>query len=146
MTIPSGEESGVAVVRYLLANNAPVVAVVPASRIIAGDLPLETAMPAISVTQVSSVPFSLIRTVETIRQHTDRVQVTVYRKAEPDDRGYPGLKSLLTLVLVACAGQRGTINGVAVDSIMPDIEGSDLPLPELSLYARSRDFIVRWST
>lgn len=136
--------SGVAVVRYLLANNAGVLAVVPATRILAGDLPLNTPMPAIAVTQVSSVPLNLMRTNEANKVHTDRVQVTVYRKAEPDDRGYPGLKSLLDLVLSACPSQYGTVNGVSVQSIVPDVEGPDLPIPELSIFTRSRDFIVRW--
>lgn len=137
--------SGVAVIRYLLANNANVLAVVPATRIVAGDLPQGTAIPAIAVTQISSVPHNLLRTNESNKTHTDRVQVTVYRKAEPDDRGYPGLKPLLNLVLAACPSQRGAVNGVAVDSIVPSIEGPDLPIPEQALFSRSRDFIVKFS-
>lgn len=137
--------SGVAVIRYLLANAAGVVAVVPATRIMAGDLPLNTTIPAIAVTQVDSVPMHLLRANEG-KEHTDRVQVTVYRKGEPADRGYAGLKTLLDLVLAACPSQRGTVNGVAVDSITPDIEGPDLPIAEMDLYIRSRDFLVRWHT
>ena len=145
MTIPAGEESGVAVVRYLLATNAGVLAVVPAARIMAGDLPLNTVIPAIAVTQIDSIPYNAIRTNETPKLHTDRVQVTVFRKASPDDAGYPGLKSLLNLVLAACPSQRGSVNGIAVDSISPDLEGPDLPIPELSIFTRSRDFIVKFS-
>lgn len=137
--------SGVAVVRYLLANNAGVLAVVPATRIKSGDLPLNTPMPAIAVTQVSSVIQRGIRANETPRVHVDRVQVTVYRADEPADRGYPGLKTLLDLVLAACPSQYGTVNGVSVQSILPDIEGPDIPIPDISIFTRSRDFIVRWS-
>ena len=144
MSIPAGEASGVAVIQYLLAHNNAVLDVVPAARIMAGDLPLKTAMPAIAVKQIDSVPFNTIRTNETPKLHTDRVQVTVYRKAEPDDRGYPGLKSLLTLVLAACPSQRGSVNGIAVESIVPGVEGPDLPIPEMSLFTRSRDFIVKF--
>lgn len=136
--------SGVAIIRYLLANNAGVTAVVPATRIIAGDLPLNTAMPAIAVTQISSVPHNAIRINEATKQYTDRVQVTVFRKAEPDDRGYPGLKPLLKLVLAACPSQRGAVNGFACESIVPDIEGPDITLPDLSLFTRSKDFIVKF--
>lgn len=136
--------SGVAIIRYLLANAGAVTAVVPATRIIAGDLPVGTALPAISVTQISSRPLNLIRTNDTNKVFDDRVQVTVYRKAEPDDRGYPGLKSLLILVLAACPSQRGSVNGFTVDSIQPGIEGPDLPIPDLSTFTRSRDFFVRW--
>jgi len=136
--------SGVAVVRYLLATNAGVTAVVPAARIVAGDIPIDFAMPAIAVRQISSVPDNRIRANEANKAHTDRVQVTVYRGASPDDAGYPGLKALLDLVLAACPSQRGTLNGVSVQSIVPDIEGPDLPISELSIFTRSRDFIVRW--
>ena len=43
--------SGVSIIRWLLANNVPVQAVIPATRIMAGVLPLNTVMPAIAVTQ-----------------------------------------------------------------------------------------------
>jgi len=137
--------SGVAVIRYLLANAGAVTAVVPAARIMTGDLPLKTPMPAIAITQIDSIPLNAIRTNETPKLHTDRVQVTVFRKALPDDAGYPGLKSLLNLVLAACPSQRGSVNGIAVDSIQPDLEGPDLPIPEMSLFTRSRDFLVKFS-
>jgi hypothetical protein len=137
--------SGVAVIRYLLAHDAPVLAAVPATRIFSGDLPLNTAMPAISVMHISGVPYNMLQPNESGKVHTDRVQVTVYRGESPGDAGYPGVKSLLTLVLAACPSQRGTVNGVAVQSIIPDIEGPDLPIQELSLYSRSRDFLVMWT-
>lgn len=136
--------SGVAVIRYLLANAAAVVAVVPAARIMAGDLPLKTVTPAISVTQIDSVPYNLLRVNQANKVHDDRVQVTVFRGASPSDTGYPGLKSLLALVLAACPSQYGTINGVSVQSITPESEGPDLPIPEEGIFTRSRDFIVRW--
>jgi hypothetical protein len=137
--------SGTAVIRYLLANAAAVVAVVPAARIVAGDLPLNTAMPAIAVTQIDSIPRLTVAMTETKRMHTDRVQVTVFRGASPADDGYPGLKSLLDLVLAACPNQRGSVNNIAVDSILPDTEGPDLPILEEAILTRSRDFIVRWT-
>lgn len=139
--------SGVAVIRYLLANNAPVVAVVPATRIVAGDLPLNTILPAISITQVSSVPMNLLRINEAAKMHTDRVQVSVLFKGPqgtPSGTGYPGVKALLLLVLAACPSQRGTVNGIAVDSIIPDLAGPDLYDEATALYSGSRDFMVRW--
>ena len=139
--------SGVAVVRFLLANSAPVVAVVPAVRIMAGDLPLNTVMPAIAVTQIDSIPLNLLRINEANKMHTDRVQVSVLFKGpegSPAGTGYPGVRALLKLVLAACPSQRGTVNGVSVDSISPDIEGPDLQDEATALYSCSRDFIVRW--
>src|SRR3990167_754410 len=135
---------GVSAIRFLLANNAAVLAVVPAARIVAGDLPINAVMPAISIRQVSSMPYNTIKTNEANKPHADRVQVTVFRKAEPDDRGYPGLKTLLNLVLAACPSQYSTVNGISIQSITPDIEGPDLPIPELALFTRSRDFIVKF--
>lgn len=139
--------SGVSVIRALLAAYAPVTAVVPATRIMAGVLPQATAMPAIAVTQVSSRPFNLLRTNEPNKLHTDRVQVTVLCKGTqgtPVGAGYPGVKALLRLVLAACPSQRGTVNGVAVDSITPDIEGPDLYDDAADLHSCSRDFLVKW--
>jgi len=137
--------SGVAIVRYLLVNAAGVTAVVPSDRIMAGDLPVGMTIPAISITQVDSLPLNTLLINETPRRHVDRVQVTVFRKAPPDDAGYPGLKTLLNLVLAACPGQRGTVNGFAVEGIIPDIEGPDIPIPEEKIFTRSRDFLVSYS-
>lgn len=141
--------SGVAVIRYLLANNAPVLAVLPAARIVAGDLPLNTVLPAISVTQISSVPQNDIRINESPKLHTDRVQVSVMFRGPqgtPAGAGYPGVKALLKLVLAACPSQRGVINGVSVGSITPDIEGPDLSDDATALYFGSRDFLISWQS
>ncbi len=140
--------SGVSVIRYLLANAASVVAVVPATRIAAGDLPINTALPAITITQISSVPQNGIRINETPKLHSDRVQVTVLVKGpqgSPSGTGYPGARALLKLVLAACPSQRGSVNGIVVDSIVPDLEGPDFYDDSMSLYSGSRDFVVRWS-
>ena len=139
--------SGVYVIRYLLANNAPVLAVVPAGRIMAGDLPLNTVLPAISVRKISRVPHNFIRTNEAGKMHTERVQVSVIFKGpegSPSGAGYVGVAALLPLILAACPSQRGTVNGIAVDSISPEPEGPDLEDQQLALYSSSRDFIVRW--
>ena len=139
--------SGVAVIQHLLANDNGVQAVIPAAQIMAGTLPLKTPLPAISVTQVSSMPNKMIRSSESIRQHTERVQASViFRTSQgsPSGAGYPGLKAAMKLVLAACPGRRGVINGVTVDSIVADIEGPDLSDDVLATYSCSRDFIVKY--
>ena len=139
--------SGVVVIRYLLANAAAVTAVVPATRIMAGDLPLNTVMPAIVVTEISSMPLNTIRINESPKMHTERVQVSVLFKGpqgSPAGTGLPGVKALLKLVLAACPSQRGTVNGIAVDSIIPDTEGPDMAVDDTALYSQSRDFIVKY--
>lgn len=137
--------SGVSVIWYLLKTNSPVLAVVPATRIMAGDLPVKMVLPAISVTQISSVPYNLLRTVEANKMHTDRVQASVLFKGVGEGAGYPGLKALMKLVLAACPSQRGTVNGVMVDSIVPELEGPDLSDPANAIYSQSRDFLVRYT-
>lgn len=140
--------SGVAVIRYLLANNGPVVALVPAAKIMAGDVPLNTLLPAIVITQISSVPRNIVSMIPARVQHTDRVQVSVLLKGPqgtPAGLGYPGVRSLLKLVLAACPNTHGTVNGLEVDSIWPDAEGQDLFDDVTALYSGSRDFFVRWN-
>lgn len=141
--------SGVAVIRYLLANAAAVTAVVPATRIMAGDLPLKIELPAIGITLISGIPRLTVSMRETPRMQTDRVQVTAMLKGPygtPQGLGYPGARALLALILAACPNQNGSINGVVVDSILPDIEGPDLQDAAADLYSCSRDFIVKWNS
>lgn len=133
--------SGVAVIRHLLANNAAVLAVVPATQIMAGVLPLNTPLPAISVMEISGTPDNRIKINETGKQHTERVQVTWLFSGT----GYPGFKALGALILAACPSQRGTVNGVSVDSIIPQPTGPDIYDDERILYAQSRDFMVKWN-
>lgn len=130
--------SGVAVIRYKLANNANLLAQVPAARIIAGALPLNTALPAIAVTGISGVPMSIVSMATTGLIQTDRVQVTVYAKT------YPTQRSILALVRAACANANGTVNGVTLDSILPAGEGPDFYDADAVIYEQSLDFIVRW--
>lgn len=139
--------SGVAVIRYLLANAAAVTAIVPSTRIMAGDLPINTTLPAIAITQVSGLQRLTVAMTETPRLHTDRVQVSVICKGPQTaaaGTGYAGVNTILKLVLAACPNQNGTINTFAVDSILPDVEGPDLQDDATSLFSRSRDFIVKW--
>lgn len=132
--------SGVAVCRYLLANNQALVAVVPAARIFAGVIPLNTVADAISVTDVSDSERLTVSMLESNRLITERVQVTVQAKT------FALLKSILPLVRTALANRHGTVNGVALDSILPDVTGPYFPETDLSLHAQSKDFIVKWKT
>lgn len=141
--------SGVAVVRYLLANSAPVLAIIPAARIMAGDLPLNATLPAISVMEIDSQPHNTVAMTEPNKLHTERVQVSVIFKGSggtPAGTGLPGVKGVLALLLAAVPHTHGTVNGINVVSILPDGEGPDLQDAATSLYSGSRDFIVRWKS
>ena len=134
---------------YLLTQNAPVTAVVPANQIMAGGIPQGTPFPNLSVVELNSIPMNFIRILESPRFETARIQLTARFKGSrgtPPGTGFPGAKGLLELALRACVGNRGTINGVIVDSITPDIAGPDLHDEIADIYVQSRDIIVRWKS
>lgn len=128
--------AGVSAVRYLLANNAALVALVPAAKIFVGVVPLNTVLPAIAVTQVDGVPNLTVAMTESGKIQTDRVQVTVQSKTYQTD--------ITAAALAALPNTRGTVNGTRLDSVLPDAEGPDLFDDSAVIYERSRDFIVRW--
>ena len=130
--------SGVSIIRTLLVANNPLLAAVPATKIMAGALPLNTVLPAISIASVSGVPTGTIRTDETTLW-TDRVQVTV------ETTSYPTQKSILQLVRDAIPAKRGTVGNFYCDSISPDIEGPDVWDMDANIYSGSQDFIVRYT-
>lgn len=132
--------SGVAVVRYLLANDAAVIAVAPAARIFAGTIPQGTALPTIGITQISGVERLTVAMSEASRHRQDRVRVTVLAAS------YPAKKALLALVRAALDNQSGTVNSVKLDSVLPDGIGPDLDDQAAVIYEQSQDFIVKWAT
>lgn len=140
--------SGVLIIRAKLAAHAPLTAIVPAARIMEGDLPEGTPVPAISITQVDSIPRVTVKGGATY--FTERVQVTVFTAdAEVDGSsasGYTGLRAILDLVRAACPHTRGTVGGVKCDAIVLDIEGPTLAVANPAMVSRSRDFLVRWSS
>jgi len=139
--------SGAIVIVTKLKAYASLTAIVPAARIKAGKLPLGTLAPAIEVTQVGSIPRNIVSMDPRNVMHTDIIRVKVIVKdGEPTAAGvgYPGLRTVLAHVLAACPQTRGTLNGVIVDSILPEGEGPDLPTDMPDWLSGSRDFMVRW--
>lgn len=139
--------SGVAVIRYLLATDARVLAIIPSRQVVAGDIPLGTPFPSIEVVKISGTPRLTVSMREPNRMQTDRIQVSALFKtaaASPAGAGYPGLDAMMKLLPAVCSNRRGTINGIDVDSILPDIEGPDLPDDVIGFISRTRDFIVKW--
>ena len=128
--------SDVKAVRYLLANNAPLNAQVPAVRVIGGVLPQGIELPAISVTHVSTVRPQMVNAASKLC--VSRVQVTVMAAS------YQSQKDVMALVRAALPRSRGSVNGVAVDSILIDIEGPDFT-DEAGLYMGSIDYRVTYT-
>jgi len=131
--------SGVAIVRYLLANDATLTASVPSAKIMAGVIPLNTVLPAISVMQVSGVRRNVVAMTSTSALVTDRVQITVMALT------YPSQKSILALVRAALPVSRGTVNGIVVDSIVHEGDGPDFFDAGLTIYMQPLDVMVRFT-
>lgn len=138
--------SGEYAIRYLIAHAAPILALVPEGRIVVGELPLNTVLPAIGISKIDSLPLNFIDPNETPKMHSDRVQVTVQCKGPQSaiaGTGLAGLNAILKLVLAACPNSYGSINGIAVRSIVPDIEVIN-PYDDVDLiHSGSRDFFVK---
>jgi hypothetical protein len=128
--------SDVKAVRYLLAQNATLTAQVPAARIIGGVLPQGMALPAISVMHVSTVRPSFV--AASAGMSIARVQVTIFAAT------YATQKSIMALIRAALPRSRGSVNGVAVESIIPDTEGPDAT-DDAGLYIGSIDYRVTYT-
>lgn len=131
--------SGVVIARALLVADAAMSAAVPAARIFTGAIPLNTPLPAISITQTSGSQRNTVAMTEAKRLVTERVQVTVCAKS------YPSQKALLALVRAALPLSRAVINGFDCDSVLPGPEGPDLYDPTAIIYEQSQDFFIKFS-
>jgi len=120
----------------LLAQNATLTAQVPAARIIGGVLPQGIALPAISVMHVSTVRPSFV--AASAGMSIARVQVTIFAAT------YATQKSIMALIRAALPRSRGSVNGVAVESIIPDTEGPDAT-DDAGLYIGSIDYRVTYT-
>jgi hypothetical protein len=129
--------SDVKVIRYLLANNAPLIAVVSASKIMAGLVPEGTVLPAIGINHISGIWNSEIS--EQSKTCRARVQITVMASS------YPEQKQIMRLVRAAVPRTRGSIAGVTVDSILREPDGPDFRDDELGIFMQTQDFFVTFS-
>jgi hypothetical protein len=127
----------VKVVRHLLANNAPLIAVVAATKVFSGSVPQGTVLPAISVLHVSGVWGSEVS--QQSKHCRARVQVSVMASS------YPQQKAIIKLVRDAVPRTRGAINGVAVESILREPDGPDFRNDEAGIFMQTQDFLVSYN-
>jgi len=130
--------SGIAIVNYLLSNDANVTGTVPAARIYSGIAPLKVTKPAIALRSVSDIAREIVAQNSATMLWTERVQVSILAS------DYATKKQVLALVRAALRSKRGTVNGFDCDSIVVDVTGPDLDDPEISLYEQSQDFMVKY--
>lgn len=129
--------SGVVAITYLLMNNAPLIAVVPAARIAAGVIPQGTALPAIEVSHLSGTWRSEISAQS--GYCSAHVQVTVLASS------YAQQKQIMALVRAAVPRTRGVINGINVDCILRDSDGPDFRNDDTGIYMQTQDFFVKFN-
>lgn len=130
--------SAVKAIRALLVASAPVTALCPAARIMAGTVPQNLALPALSITEVSLVPISRIDAQADHNLVVSRVQVTVMAES------YPAVKPLLDAARKACNYERGTIAGVGIVSIVRESVGPDFSNDGATVHFQSLDFKVTY--
>lgn len=130
--------NGIAAIRQLLAANQALTAIVPAARIAAGVLPQGTALPAISITLVSSVDRNIPAPVSK-RRVTDRVQVTVLAST------YPMQRQILAAVRKAAADTMPTVNGISEVVVHTESAGPDFMDEKATIYMGSQDFRVSYN-
>ena len=130
--------NGVAAIRSVLVANATLTALVPATRISSGVLPQGTALPAISITSVSSVDRN-IPNPGSYRHVMERVQVTVLAST------YPTQKSIMLAVKKAAADKMPTVTGISNVTVHTDSQGPDFMNDEASIYLGSQDFRVTFN-
>lgn len=132
--------SATAIVRALLVTHAPLTALVPAARIIAGIIPQNTTLPAISITEISSNPkITTTRRATATEPMESRVQVTVLTKGE---NAYRQLKAILHAAKLGKGVHTGVIAGFDVNSVMPVNVNPEIPPADDGIYEQSRDFMV----
>jgi hypothetical protein len=129
--------SDVKAIRYLLANDAALTAVVPADRI-ASDFKQGVALPLVEVSHITTVYRHSIASDGT-EDCRSRVQVTVHATSRPQQ------KVIQKLVREALPRMRGIVNGVNVDSILKDVVGPDLRNDDIGSFIGSQDFIITYS-
>lgn len=128
--------SAVAIVRALLVGHAPLTAIVPAARIVAGDVNLD-ALPAIGIREISAVEQDTVSRAgnSLIRA---RVQVTVYAES------YPQQKTILRTTKLGAGVFTGQVAGYAVRSVLREAVGPDMGNSAIPTFEQSRDFMVAY--
>jgi len=126
------------VIRALLIADGGVLALCPAARIVAGVIPQGSALPAISVMRISHYSAARIDAQAPTGLATSRVQVSVLTK------DYAVADALVIAARKACNFQRGSLGGVAVISVVRDVEGPDMENDDARIQYRTIDFMVTY--
>lgn len=134
--------SAVAIVRSLLANYAPLLALVPKDKIFLGAAPQGTPAPWVTVTQIYGDEISTIARRQAGKTTRARVQITVVTK---DPGAWAQGDKMLKATALGRGVHTGEVLGYHVKAILPMGEGPDLPWDDNQLRQKSRDLMVTFS-
>jgi hypothetical protein len=130
---------GVAAVRAALVADTALAGLVPDDRVIAGPLPLNVTLPALSLMSISKVDLNTPAPGAT-RFVRERVQVMVYA------RNYPQQKEVMRAVRHAAADKinfsAGEIRNVTIHT---DSAGPDLMTEDASVWIGSQDLMTTYT-
>lgn len=128
--------SSTAIMRALILAHAPVTALVPVGRIVAGDVPQGT-LPAIGIREVSGIEEDTVARRGSSLINA-RVQVTVYANS------YPQQVAIIKALKLGEGAHTGQIAGYAVRGVLRDIIGPDMGDSLAGTYEQGRDFKVAY--
>lgn len=130
---------GVAAVRSALVADDDLLVLTPATRIIAGPLPVSALLPSVSLQSISKVDRN-IPAPGSQRHVRERVQVTVAA------RNYVEQKAILRAVRHAATDNlAAAVDGLDSVTIHTESAGPDFMLEEASIYMVTQDFIVQYN-
>lgn len=130
--------SGVAIMRTLLTQHAPLTALVPTANIIAGTIALGTLKSAISIRSVSSTEFWTTANNLPVKMVRERIQVTAYSNGD-----FPLLERILKAAALGRGVYTGTVGSYRVRSILRENVGPySGPGDNDKIHEQSRDFMV----
>lgn len=129
--------SAVAIIQALLKAHAPLTALLPAARVIAGKIPANVPLPAISVSEVDGDEIGTVARLNTASTIKARVQVTVVAES------YGAQKALMHAIKLGAGVHRAVVAGYQTLSVLPAGTGPDMNnLDNDGIYEQSRDFLV----
>jgi hypothetical protein len=128
--------SDVIVMRHLLVESGPLIAVIPANKIFAGQIPQNTPLPAIAINSISNVEQKKVQDHGDWVLMTSRTQVTVVANS------YVQQKALIQLIGLAVKGGPRVVAGIPVKNVLRDIVGPDQRDDAVGMFIQTRDFRV----
>lgn len=130
--------SGVVICRQLLAGHAPLLALIPASRMFTGVVPQGTPLPCLAITTVSSTDRNTVAAMPIVKV-AERVQITIMGAT------YPAVKSALLQARKACRNKLGAVGTFLNITCRLDGTGPDFNDIDAGFCMQSQDVFLTYN-